>query len=489
MSLPLRHLARDIVIYGSGDVLLRATAFITMPIYTRVFAVADYGTLSFVLTVTGLLSGILTLGGDSAYGRFFFEAKTDDERQLVTSSMFGFLMVWSVAVIMLCLPFVARFSQWSFGTTQHELLFTLALLAAPLTIINLLCGQILRNQFRAQLFTVLNVVSTLLTIGLALVGVVILNLGLAGVLAGTLFAAALVLPIRLWTVRAMLRPIFSAQILRSMLAFGLPFVPVTLAVWVFASSDRLVLAKLSTLDQVGIFAVAASVASILGLLNSAVGQAWSPHAFRVYVEQPAEAPAFYGRIMTYILVGFGFACVGITAFAPELLTVVATPEFYPAAVAVGPLALGFMASASVQITAVGISLTKQTKYLAIFTWIAALLNLALNLLLVPRWGMMGSSWATALTYLFLTVAYALATQRLWPVRYERRRAVSAIALTVIFTVGAMYLPALPLVEGIVLKSIYCLVFVALLAGFQAVDRREWLALASLLPPKVRPLLT
>ena len=55
MSLPLRQLARDIVIYGSGDVLLRATAFITMPIYTRIFAVADYGTLSFVLTVTGLL--------------------------------------------------------------------------------------------------------------------------------------------------------------------------------------------------------------------------------------------------------------------------------------------------------------------------------------------------------------------------------------------------------------------------------------------------
>ena len=308
-------------------------------------------------------------------------------------------------------------------------------------------------------------------------------------LAGTLLAAALVLPIRLWTVRAMLRPVFSAQVVRGMLAFGLPIVPASLAIWVFASSDRLVLAKLSTLDQVGIFAVAASVASILGLLNGAIGQAWSPHAFRVYVEQPAEAPAFYGRIMTYILVGFGLASVGITAFAPELLTVVATPQFYPAAVAVGPLALGFMASASVQITAVGISLTKQTKYLALFTWIAALLNLALNLLLVPRWGVMGSSWATAMTYLFLTVAYALATQRLWPVLYEKRRAISAIALAAIFTVGAMYLPALPLMEGIVLKSIYCLIFVALLAGFQAVDRREWLALASLLPSKVRPLLT
>jgi O-antigen/teichoic acid export membrane protein len=489
MSLPLRQLARDIVIYGSGDVLLRATAFITMPIYTRIFALDDYGALSFVLTATSLLNSFLILGGDSAYARFYFDAKTDHERQLITSSWFIFIAIWSGTLVALCLPFVGRFSQWSFNSTQHGVLFTLALLAAPLTIINVLCGQILRNQFRAQLFTVLNVVATLLTIGLSLFGVVVLNLGLAGVLAGTLAAAALLLPIRLWTVRAMLRPVFSGKVVRGMLAFGLPIVPAALAIWAFSSSDRLVLAKFSTLDQLGIFAVAASLTSVLGLLNGAVGQAWSPHAFQVYTEQPEEAPAFYGRILTYILVGFGLASVGITAFARELLTVVATPEFYPAAAAVGPLALGFMASASIQITAVGISLSKQTKYLALFTWIAALVNVGLNLLLVPRWGVMGSSWATAMTYLFLTIAYALATQRLWPVLYEKRRAISAIALATIFTVGAMYLPALPLVEGIVLKSVYCLIFIALLVSFHAVDRREWLAFASLLPRKVKPLLT
>src|SRR5215216_2691172 len=116
MNSPLRQLVKDVLIYGSGDVLLRATAFITMPIYTRIFAVEDYGTLSFVLTVTGLLSGILILGGDSAYARFFFDAKTDDERQLITSSWFGFLAVWSAAVIALCLPFVGWFSRWSFGS-------------------------------------------------------------------------------------------------------------------------------------------------------------------------------------------------------------------------------------------------------------------------------------------------------------------------------------------------------------------------------------
>jgi O-antigen/teichoic acid export membrane protein len=489
MNSPLRQLVKDIAIYGSGDVLLRATAFITMPIYTRIFTVEDYGTLNFVLTVVGLLGGILILGGDSAYARYYFEAKTHEERQLITSTWFSFLALWSGGIILLCLPFVGWFSRWSFGSADFAALFALALLAAPLTLINSLCGQVLRNQFRAQLFTVLSVLSTLLTIGLALYGVVGLNLGLVGFLGGTLAAAALVLPIRLWTVRAMLRPVFSVDVVRSMLAFGLPLVPASLAMWVFASSDRIVLGKLSTLDQLGLFAVATSGVSVLGLINGALGQAWSPHAFRVYEEQPAEASAFFGRVMTYILVGFGLLSVGITAFAHELLKIVATPAFYPAARAVGPLALGFMAYASIQITASGISLMKKTKYFALFCWIAAVINVALNVLFVPQWGMMASSWATAVTWLFLTLAYLSVSQRLWPVAFEKRRSLTVVGLVVVFTVVAMYLPELPFFKGVVLKSLYCLVFVGLLVLGQVVDKREWLALASLLPRRTKPLLT
>ncbi len=489
MSMPLRQLVKDIAVYGTGDVLLRATAFITMPIYTRIFTVDDYGTLSFVLTITSLLSAVLILGGDSAYARFFFEAKTQPERQLITSSWFSFLALWSGAVIVLCLPFVGLFSRWSFGTAQHGMLFALALLAAPLTLVNSLCGQVLRNQFRAHLFTALNIATTLLTIGFVLYGVVVLNLGLGGVLGGTLLATALVLPVRLWTIRGMLRPVFSVQIVRGMLAFGFPFVPASLAVWVFASSDRLVLGKLSTLDQLGLFAVATSAASILSLINGAIGQAWSPHAIRVYEEHPDEARAFYGRVMTYILFGFGLLTVGITAFADELLKVLAAPAFYPAAPAVGPLALGVMAYASVHVTGLGISLTKQTRYLAYFCWIAAVINVALNLLLVPRWGMMASSWATAVTWLFLTLAYWSVSQRLLPVAYEKRRTLTVVGLTFAFTLVAMYLPDMSLVEGLVVKSVYCLVFIGLLIFCQVVDKREWTALVSLLPRRAKPLLT
>lgn len=478
MELPFRHLFKDILIYGSGDIILKATAFITMPIYTRIFTPEDYGVWSFVTTVIGLLSCILVLGGDSAYARFFFQAKTLREKQIVTSTWFSFLALWGGSVIILSLPFTDFYSLWSFRTDRHGMLFLLSLLAAPISLMNTMCGQALRNQFRATLFTFLNITSTVMGIGCSLYGAVILRMGLAGVLGGTLLAAVIMFPIRLWTTRNMLRPVFSLRVLRNLLAFGVPLVPASLAYWVFASSDRVVLGKLSTLNELGLYAVANGATAILGIFYGAFGLAWSPHAVQMYEEQPEVAPVFFGQVMTYILVAFGILCVGIATFAHELLVILSTPAFYPAAVAIGPLALGFVAYASTQVTASGISLKKKTKYIAMYSWIAALLNLGLNILFVPRWGMLAASWATAFSYMFLTIAYYLTSQRLWAVTYEKKRIFRVIGLIFVYTVVVPFFPELPFILSIIMKSIYSLSFVGFLFALGILDRREWTALSS-----------
>lgn len=73
----IHHLIRDIAVYGTGDLILRAAAFLTIPIYTRIFTPEEYGIWSLVTTIIGLLSIILSMGGDTAYARFFFDARTD----------------------------------------------------------------------------------------------------------------------------------------------------------------------------------------------------------------------------------------------------------------------------------------------------------------------------------------------------------------------------------------------------------------------------
>jgi len=472
----IHHLIRDLAVYGAGDLILRAAAFFTLPIYTRIFGPEQYGIWSLVTTIIGLLSIILSLGGDTTYARFFFDARTGREKRLVTSTWFGFLFLWSLSLVSLWLLMSRYLSQWTLGTDQYGILFLLALLAAPLSLMNNMCSQVLRNQFQSKLFSALNIISMILSVGLGLYAAVVMDLGLTGIFGGTFVAACLMFPLRLWTIRSLLGPLFSLPLLKRLLLFTFPLVPMALAYWVFSLSDRVVLGKLSTLDQVGLYGIAFTLTGLLSFVNASFGQAWAPIALKIYEEERDRAPIFFGRVMTHLLVGFGLLSVLITTFAKELLIVLSTSAYYPAASAVGPLALATTASASTHVTALSISLTMRTKYFAYYSWLAALLNLGLNILFVPRWGMLAASWTTAVSYLFLTVSYSITSQRLWAVKYETSKIFRVAALTLLFTVGVAFFPEMPLWLGVLFKSGYCFFFVGLLFALRVVDRQEWAVL-------------
>jgi O-antigen/teichoic acid export membrane protein len=481
-----RTVVKDMAVYGIGDVILRGAAFVTIPIYTRLLSPADYGRWGFVLAAVAVVSGVIGLGSDTAYARYFFEAADEEARRVVTSTWFSFLAVWSVAVALLALPFSGVFSDWSFGTNSYGTLFALALATLPLSLMNTMLGQALRNEFRAKVYSVLNVTSTLLIVTLGVAGALIATRPLVGIFAGGLIATAATLPVRIWLVRHLFTRSFSPALLRRLLAFGLPLVPAGLAWWVFSASDRIVLGKLSTLSEVGLYTIAIGITSVLGLFVTALGMAWSPHSLHVYEQRRDEAPAFFGRMATYIILGFSVLCVLVTTFAHEVLVLLSTPDFYGADVAVGPLALGFVAFASTQITASGISLRKKTSWFFHISLTAAILNLGLNLALVPRWGMQASAWATFSSYVFLTLAYFVVAQRLWAVVYEARRVLTLCVLTVGFTVGVRLLPDLSTAASALLKCGYVASFLALLWAFRVLEQRELEVLRALVRGRLSP---
>ena len=468
----LRQVVKDILVYSAGDLFLRATAFVTLPIYTRILSPADYGVWAYATSAVGLLTAFLILGGDSAYARFYFEARTLEAKRALTSTWFSFLAIWSLGIVLVVLPLAGTASNWAFDTRKWGLLIALTLLTAPLSLMNTLLGQVLRNDFKPKLYTVTNVASALATVVLGLVFAAGLDWGITGIAAGGLAGALLTLPPRIWYARHLLRPTFRTTLLGALLRYGLPLVPGTVAWWIFGLSDRIVLGRLSTLKEVGLYSVANSVTTPLALFVGSLGMAWSPHAVRLYEERPSETPGLFGRMLTYIIVGFGVLAVSLTAFAHDMLAILATSKFLGAASAVGPLALAFIASASIQVTAMGISLKKRTGYLAVFAWLAALLNLGLNIAFVPRFGMLASAWATFASYAFLTVAYFVVSQRLWRVEVERWKALAALAVTCAFTVAVPLLPDISLAPAIAMKLGYIFLCGITLIAVEAVDRRE-----------------
>src|SRR4029450_13800043 len=104
------------------------------------------------------------------------------------------------------------------------------------------------------------------------------------------------------------------------------------------------------------------------------------------------------------------------------------------------------------LTSIGLNLTSRTQYYPISTAIGAAVNIGLNFLWTPRYGIIGAAWANGAAYaLQAGVAYVL-SQRFYPVRYERGRVARAVAAAALGYAAARLLPVMPSIAGAIVRG-------------------------------------
>ncbi len=426
-------LSKDSLIYGSGNAVLRILALLTAPIFTRIFVPAEYGIISLISSVISFLSLLLIFGMDNAIFVSYYQYKK--ERKEIISSAFWFLALWGLFWAGTASIFSGNLSTLIFKTPIYKPLFLLTFTTAYLTLLVNLAKTVFRLEFKAKTFAIIAGLNALASTGLMILFVVYFKKGLTGYFTGSLIGTFVTLLIALYLVRKNLKFKISWPRLKEMLAFGAMVVPASISFFVFDLSDRFFLNQYRTLDEIGLYSIGINIASLLIFFSYALGQAWSPQVMNIYFSSKKIFKQFVPRFFIYYLLFFFYLAVMLSVFSQEILRIFATEKFYGAAVVIPSLAIAMVFSASNQVTSLGITLSKKTKYFAIYTALAALLNIGLNFLLIPRYGMVGAGWATASSYLFLTVAYFTISQRFIRLALDWQKIIKLVFLSL----GAIFL--------------------------------------------------
>ena len=193
--------------------------------------------------------------------------------------------------------------------------------------------------------------------------------------------------------------------------FGWPLVPSALALWATNFSDRFFLVKLSSVQEVGRYSLAVRIASAMVLLLTAFRTAWP--AFAYSIEDDEEARGTYGYVLTYLLFVCSWIALALSLLAPWIVRVLAPTnrDFWPAARVVPELAFAAVAFAGYIVMAIGVGRARRTQFNWVVTGVAAALNVALNLILIPRYGMLGAAIATVAAYALMFAGMTLNAQR------------------------------------------------------------------------------
>ncbi len=291
---------------------------------------------------------------------------------------------------------------------------------------------------RLRAFTV---VSVLAAVGgqVAGLGAVLLLGGGASTYAWGLLGADLLAALIGWRLtRPRWRGALAPRVLRPALAFGAPLMLSSISVFLLNAGDRVVVQRLAGPAELGRYQVAYTVGFLAVQLIVVAGNSWLPR-FAEVQDTALRRRLIAGtrdsvyRLLTPTLLGVALA-------APVALVVAAPASFRPRELLVVVVLVALSAYPVAAATATGRVLVteRRTRPLALCTALAALLNIALNLVLVPVAGIAGSAAATAIAYGVQAVAQRLALRARpgpWPGTPPRvlleAAAVSAAALVLV----------------------------------------------------------
>jgi O-antigen/teichoic acid export membrane protein len=443
----LKRLGTQSVIYGLGGVLSRLIAIFLLPIYTVYLGRAGFGKIETIVAFMAVLVIVLRLGIQSAFFRFYFDAEDEPHKLRVVRTSFWFTMgmatIGLVVGMLLADPIARALNVGDPWLVRAGFVGLWAQMNyAQMT-------ALFRVEQRPVGFAIASVANVLITIGATIALVVGAHKGAIGAVIGNFIGTLTVYIVLLGYRRYQLGLQFDRPLLRAMNRFGLPLVPAALMLWVINFVNRFFLAHFDGQSEVGLYSLAVRISSVIIFLMAAFQLAWP--AFAYSIKDDGEAKRTYSYVLTYLLLITCWMSLALAVLAPWLVDLFAPHgNFARSADAVPLLCFATAAYSGYSVLAIGIGRARQTQYNWIVTGTAAAVSIALNLLFIPRYGMMGAAVATLVAFVTLFVGMWLNSRRVYPVPYQWRRVITLAAVAGGLTLLGVELDSLPVAIALIL---------------------------------------
>jgi O-antigen/teichoic acid export membrane protein len=473
MSQYLRRLATTGAAYTAASVVSKLIAVALLPVYTRYLAPADYGAAEVLFAGVVSASIVVRLGVIEALLRFYYQADEDSDRVVFTS--FAALFWTATAGALIALPFAGQISDALLDTHEPGLVRIAIGGLWVLTLFEYLM-TLFRLEERARAYFITTIANVLVTIPVTVVLVVGADEGARGLLLGSYATGAVFVLGLIVLHRRRLSLRIERPLLGRLMRFGLPTMPAELSLYSLNFIDRVILVRYAGLAEAGLYALAVKFAQTVNVLVRGFQLAWPPLAYSIRDDD--EARRAYAVIVTWFVAVCTFVVTGMWLLSRWIVRALAAPEYFGSFEAIGLIATGVTLYALYMVLVVILGRTGRTGFNFPATAAATVVNVALNLALVPPLGIVGAGLALVASYVVVLVMMYGFTQRLFAVPYEWGRLTRIVlGSAVLVGLGELLMPTSGL-AGFAGRLALWLAFPAVLwaSGFLTASERASLSM-------------
>jgi len=454
----LKSISKDSVIYGIGNVATKIVGFILIPVYTnpKFLSVADFGVLSILDISTQVLVALFGLTLYQGFMRWYWDIKDPAERKKLFFTVFSFVSLFSILAGVLLLFNTDWISQILYQTQIYSRAIQLVIINAVLMTIQVLPSSSMRIQGNSKLYTSLSILKFTTNLLFTIYFVVYLQRGIEGIFEAQIIGNLLYFVFASKHIFQNTHLGFKGKVLKDLMVYSYPLIFASMSGILLTTIDRYSLNELGTLTDVAIYSLGFKIGgSIKVFIVTSVQLALTPLMLK-RINDP-DNKRLYSKILTYFSFGLMWIILAVSVYSREIILLIAkNPEYIEATYLVPIIAMISFFGMAKESVIIGLHVNKQTKIIGTIIMIAGLINLGLNILMIPLWGIYGAALASLSTQFILFVFTYIIAQRAYHIPYEMGKVVTIISIGGLLYLLSYFCNGLNLWQSITIKSILVL---------------------------------
>lgn len=413
-----KNLLSNTLILGLGVFASKFLVFLMMPLYTGILSPGEYNLADLISQAANLIMPLACIGITDGVFRFTLDG--EKSRKSVLSSGIAVLLLVGAIFVALS-PLIGLIEYFS----SYSLLIAAYVISANL---HSLCAQYVRASNRTKLFAVQGILNTALVIALNVLLLVVFKLGVLGYVLSVVISDFLI-SIFLLTYGKVAKDINIREIKKetivSLVKYSVPMIPATIFWWITSVSDRYMVTFMRSEVESGLYTAAYKIPTMLALVSNVFIEAWQYSA----VSEKEGRENFFSKVFEYYQAIIFAASGAMIALSQIFIIVLCADSYYEAWRFIPVLTISAVFSGFTAFFG-SIYLVKKKSVLTLLTSMTgAFVNVALNLLLIPKLGAQGAAIATAVSYAAVFVIRAVNTRKF--VRFSLHTVRMAINLLIL----------------------------------------------------------
>jgi len=422
----LSRLKKDSIVYAIAIIIPALLGIVSLPLYTRIFSTQQFGQYNLVLTTTLLITTLFSQWIQQSIQRYRPTYKKNDNLPMFNANLTVLLI--SMLFFITILGIVLEHFKSLLGI--YSTYYNASILLIITQFLFLTLSAQLQSDFKVKQYKNFNLWNAILKISLAISLIYFFKNHPISILYGLVISQLLLLTPMLKETK-ILRGDFKSlnfsvffSFLKQFFFYGFPMIGWFLGNTVLNLSDRYMLAFLGSSRDVGIYSANYSIVSAgLGLLTTPLLSAAHPIIMNMpYTEKSEKREientiSFFSNLYMMLSVPLVFF---VTAFHREIAIFLLGEEFRSGSTIIPILFIGTLFWNLAMFGHKGYEITEKTRTMLLFVFIAAVVNIILNLLLIPSSGYRGASLATMVSMMLYPLLIFIFSKKgiKWKINYS-----------------------------------------------------------------------